>query len=85
MNCISDGEAIVDSPQRLCDVVPVQILLAIVPAYRVQTVLDLKHHCGEGAYCGQVALPVYGLVVCVEHEGCIRPILLVKSTEDQDG
>ena len=80
----SDGEAIVDGPLALRDVVSVQVLLRVVPADRVQAVLDLEDHCGEGADRGQVALSVDRLIVRVEDKSCIRSVLLVEASKDQD-
>ena len=68
---VSDSETIVDCPQRLGDVVSIQVLLRVIPTNGVEAVFDLENHGREGAHCGQIALPVDRLVVCVEDEDTV--------------
>ena len=45
----SDGEAIINGPLALGNIVSVQVFLRVVPANCVQAVLNLENHRREGA------------------------------------
>ena len=80
----SDGEPVIYLPGSLRNIVLVEVLLGVVPSDSVERVLNLKHHGREGANCRQVRLFVDRLVIGVEHEGGVGPILLIKAAKNED-
>ena len=81
----SNSEILIDFPVAARDVKLVQIFLLIVPADSVQCVLNLKHHCAEGADSRQVSASFNTLAVGVVDEARIGSVLAIESAEDQDG
>lgn len=81
----SNSEAIVYLPGGLRDIVLVQVLFGVIPAYGVQGVFNLKHHSREGAHSWQVGLLIDRLVIRIEHKGGVGSILLVKAAKNEDG
>jgi hypothetical protein len=80
----SNSKSVIHGPQRAGDVVLVEVFFAVIPPYSVKTVFNLKHHSAKAANCRQVSLTSYRLVVGIEDESCLRPVLLIKTSKDQN-
>ena len=66
------------------DVVQVQILVVIVPAYHVQVLVIVENVVREGAYLWQVAVSLHEVLLYVELEALLGSLGLVKASKNQD-
>jgi len=80
---ISQSKLSLNLPCPLVDIVYIQVLVAVVPAYHIQTGIEIEHIVAERTHFRQITISLHQIILHIELKAFLGTYCLVKATENK--